>query len=83
MLLAPSTSDWLVELMSAIAPASASSSLSPALHTLAANARKLLIAFCSLSGEVLPRRPKAIPSNHGAAGADAAAAALAAQGVES
>lgn len=77
VLLAPSTSDWLIELMSTVATSNCSSSL--AIRSLAYNARQLLVAFCSLSGEVLPRRPKSIPTN---LGADALAAATEAQGME-
>jgi alkylhydroperoxidase/carboxymuconolactone decarboxylase family protein YurZ len=43
------------------------------------SARQLLVAFCSLSGEVLPRRPR-LPSQQ--QGMAAMAAALAAQGEE-
>ena len=52
---------------------------SPGLRALVANARQLLVAFCSLSGEVLPRRPKQVLLQHGA---EAIAAAAAAQGEE-
>ena len=65
ILLSPGTSDWLVELMVVLAPVSASPACSPALRMLASNARHLLVAFCSLSGDVLPKRPKAVAGGRG------------------
>ena len=84
LLLSPETSDWLVELMAVLGGAAGSSAApnaggSPGLRALVANARQLLVAFCSLSGKVLPRRPKQVLLQHGA---EAIAAAAAAQGEE-
>ena len=81
ILLSPGTSDWLVELMVVLAPVSASPACSPALRALASNARHLLVAFCSLSGDVLPKRPKAVTGSNGRGGSEAdLTAAAAAQG---
>ncbi|GAX80807.1 hypothetical protein CEUSTIGMA_g8243.t1 [Chlamydomonas eustigma] len=80
VLLAPETSDWLVSLMEALlaGPTAGLSShhLSDHQKHLLGSARQLLVAFCSLSGEVLPRRPR-LPSQQ--QGEAAMAAALAAQ----
>lgn len=81
ILLSPGTSDWLVELMAVLAPAMASPACAPPLRTLASNARQLLVAFCSLSGDVLPRRPRIMA--RGSQGSEAEAAAATAQGAGS
>jgi len=55
LLLAPDTTDWLLALTTALtAPAAVSSPLAQA-------ARQLVVAFCSLAGDVFPK-PPAVPS---------------------
>ncbi len=57
ILLAPDTTDWLVGLLSALIPHT-QVHMDSKQEALAAAARQLLMAFCSLTGEVLPKRPK-------------------------
>lgn len=77
VLLAPETCDWLVDLLAALAPSHMQHgqgghhghmALPAHQQALAANARQLLVAFCSLSGEVLPRRVKPVTARAQASG---------------
>ncbi|KAG1679648.1 hypothetical protein FOA52_006165 [Chlamydomonas sp. UWO 241] len=77
LLLAPETAYWIVELLVVLA---SQQGLHPHQAALSTKARALLVAFCALSGEVLPRRPRPNMRLEGAAAEEAAAATAARSG---